>query len=196
MSDDATTPQASTAAVDAPVTADTPVTADAPVADAPVTRRCPWCSAALPDDATERCPQCRAHLITEGDTRLPGLTEVEAPLASKARRLESPRRSKLLSWISGDLDDEPASPLGRTSAAEALAPPPRDVRREMLRLQLEAEGITVAPDGSIELPADPSVPVVPAPAAEDAPSAASAPAPAADDAPDVTADDMEIRKAS
>ncbi len=178
MSDDATTPQAS------PAPADTPA-----MADAPVSRRCPWCSEALPDDATERCPHCRAHLIADGETRLPGLTEVEAPLASKARRLESPKRSKLLSWISGDLDDEPSSPLARPSAPEALAPPARDVRREMLRLQLEAEGITVAPDGSIELPAEAAAPAG-APAPAPAPEAAAAEIPAAD------ADDVEIRKAS
>jgi len=162
-----------------------------------VTRRCPWCSGVLPGDATERCPQCRAHLIAEGDTRVPGLTEVEAPLASKARRLESPKRSKLLSWISGDLDDGPTSSLARTSAAEAFAPPPRDVRREMLRLQLEAEGITVAPDGSIELPLDAAPSAVPAPAPVDAPSTASAPATAAAvDAPGANSEDVEIRKAS
>ena len=123
---------------------------DQPVNDAPTTRRCPWCSEPLPEEATERCPSCHANLVAEGETRLPGLTEVEAPGAVRVRRAEAPKRSKLLSWISGDIDEESGAPVGDP---EAVALPPRDVRREMLRLQLEAEGITVAADGSIEVPA-------------------------------------------
>lgn len=114
--------------------------------------RCPWCSELLTPDATVQCPHCHANLVAGPDTRLPGVTEVEAPSATKLRRAEPAKRSKLLSWISGDLDDEPAPPIGGPSAPDAVALPPRDVRREMLRLQLEAEGLTVAADGSIEYP--------------------------------------------
>ena len=118
-------------------------------------RRCPWCSQVLPADATVRCPQCHANLVAGADARLPGLTEVEAPSATRARRAEAPRRSKLLSWISGEIDDDQGPPDG-PSATDALAPPPRDVRREMLRLQLQADGLTVSPDGSIALPVSPA----------------------------------------
>jgi hypothetical protein len=120
--------------------------------EAIVARRCPWCSEVLPASETVRCPHCYANLVPDGEPHVPGLTEVEAPTAAKVRRAEPPKRSKLLSWISGEVSDEPTPPA-TDIAAEALAPPPRDVRREMLRLQLEAEGVTVSEDGSIEPPA-------------------------------------------
>ena len=189
MTDDATTipeglsasatpfPPAPAAAAAAPVL----TLADEPVADAPTQRRCPWCSELLPDDATDRCPACKANLTTELDTRMPGLTEVEAPTATRVRLAEAPRRSKLLSWISGDLDDVSTSPPGNVDP-DAVALPPRDVRREMLRLKLEAEGLTVTADGSIELPPDAT--------------AATPPAPAITPEADAEAPAEEIRKAS
>ena len=54
-----------------------------------------------------------------------------------------PRRNKLMSWISGDADDEPTSSPESLSAIE---PPSLAVRREMLRLELEAEGISLPHD--------------------------------------------------
>src|SRR5262249_14595142 len=149
MTDDAATTQPTATPTPAP---------DMPVAVAPTERRCPWCSELLPADANERCPFCKVLLTSTapGDTRLPGLTEVEAPSTPRARLAEAPKRSKLLSWISGDVDDEVlTTPLGR-SDPEALALPARDVRREMLRLKLEAEGITVALDGSLGVAGDPT----------------------------------------
>jgi hypothetical protein len=153
------------------------------VADAPAARRCPWCSELLPAEATDRCPACKANLVAEGEARIAGLTEVESPTATRVRRAETPKRSKLLSWISGDVDDDPTTVT--PSAPDALDPPARDVRREMLRLQLEAEGITVAADGSLELPATGPQPAADAPA-----DPAVAAVAEAQDAPE------EIRKAS
>jgi len=149
--------------------------------------RCPWCSEVLPAGTADRCPHCNAHL-TGGDRPVPGLTEVETPGAVRARRTEPVKRSRLLSWISGEFDD-PGS-LGGPSATEALAPPPRDVKREMLRLQLEAEGVTVGPDGSIEYPTDGAASRTADASATDA----AAPDPAVTDADSTTAD--EVRKAS
>jgi hypothetical protein len=157
------------------------------VADAPTARRCPWCSEPLPEDATERCPSCNANLVAEGEARIAGLTEVEGPGAARVRRAEAPKRSKLLSWISGDVDDESTSVT--PSAPDALNPPARDVRREMLRLQLEAQGLTVAADGSIEFPADPAAPA-PVEAGDVADAAVDATVDAPTEAPE------EIRKAS
>jgi len=130
-------------------------------------RNCPWCSEPLPESATDRCPSCQANLVADGEARIAGLTEVEASMASRVRRGEAPKRSKLLSWISGEVDDVPA--LRESVAPDALALPPRDVRREMLRLKLEAEGLTVTPDGAIGLPSADA-----RPAAPDAPDAAPA----------------------
>jgi hypothetical protein len=169
-----------------------PVAASAESPEAPPARRCPWCSELLPADATAQCPHCHASLLAEGETRLPGLTEVEAPSAVKARRIESSgRRSRLLSWISGEIDDEDLAPVSLRPSDDAFAPPPRDVRREMLRLQLEADGVTVGADGSLGYPNAPVDEAVPA-EAQDGPAAADGAATAAteSDAP------AEILKAS
>ena len=112
-----------------------PTPADAPVA------RCPWCSAELPEGDVVRCPACHAQLRSDQDAKVPGLTEVLPVSVAKAQGQDSPKRNRLLSWISGEVDsgaDAPEIPI------EAVAPPPLDVRREMLRLQLEAEGILTA----------------------------------------------------
>jgi hypothetical protein len=168
-----------------------PVAIDQPMADAPTESRCPWCSALLPSTAVDRCPSCHANLSTESEARMPGLTEVEPPLAGRLRRAEAPKRSKLLSWISGDIDEESTAPIANADP-DAIALPPRDVRREMLRLKLEAEGITVTADGQIELPTDPATDTA-------APTTAAAPtADAADTAPadESTEPAEDIRKAS
>ncbi len=109
--------------------------------------RCPWCSADLPAGTIDRCPACGANLTPEGDPSIPGVTEVIGQ-ASRALPTEPARRSsRLLSWISGDIEPDPV-PInaGDNAQLEALAPPPLEVRREMLRLQLEAEGFVITDD--------------------------------------------------
>jgi hypothetical protein len=83
------------------------------------------------------CPSCGATLLGDGDTSVPGLTAIDAEaILRSARAAKAKPRSRLLGWISGDYDDE----AGETTAAPgSLAPPPADVRREMLRLELEAQ---------------------------------------------------------
>jgi hypothetical protein len=97
--------------------------------------RCPWCSAELSGAASTSCPTCGATLV-EPDASVPGVNALDAEAISRATRLATPiRRSRLLSWITGedDFDDEVPAPPG------SLAPPPPDVRREMVRLELQAE---------------------------------------------------------
>jgi hypothetical protein len=97
---------------------------------------CNWCSAPLPSDHETTCPSCGATLLGDGDTSVPGLTAIDAEaILRNARAGKAKPRSRLLSWISGDYDD------GRTVAARpgSLAPPPAEVRREMLRLEIEAQ---------------------------------------------------------
>jgi hypothetical protein len=154
-----------------------------------VARRCPWCSEVLPAGEAVRCPHCYANLVPEGEPHVPGLTEVEAPTAAKVRRAESPKRGKLFSWISGEVSDEPMASEAAI-AAEAVAPPARDVRREMLRLQLEAEGIAVSEDGVISMPTE-------AKTAETAPETSETEAAPTDvGAPDAAESPELIRKAS
>ena len=98
--------------------------------------RCPWCSADLPATASTNCPSCGATLV-EPDGSVPGVNAIDADAIVRAARTATPvRRSRLLSWISGEdggEEEETPAPPG------SLAPPPPDVRREMLRLELQAE---------------------------------------------------------
>jgi len=94
-------------------------------------------------------------------------------------------RSRLLSWLSGEYVEEPAR-----HEPGVLSPPDADVRREMLRLELEArvaslkaENDALTAAAMTDAPAGPSTPD-----AEYAPDAANARAiatvPGAADAPD------------
>src|SRR5512146_1899343 len=98
--------------------------------------RCNWCSAELPSDHETICPSCGATLLGDGETSVPGLTAIDAEaLLRNARAAKAKPRSRLLGWISGEYDDDAGG--GTRPAPGSLAPPPADVRREMLRLELE-----------------------------------------------------------
>lgn len=98
---------------------------------------CPWCSAALPSADAVNCPSCGATLISETEAQVPGVTAIDAEAIIKgARAANPPRRNRLLSWISGEVEVEQETPL---SNPESLAPPPEEVRREMLRMEIAAE---------------------------------------------------------
>ncbi len=107
---------------------DLPTTAEA---TAP---RCPWCSAELPSADLATCPSCGASLQSEGDKQVPGLTAIDPMAVIEGAREPRRPRNRLIAWLSGDTE-EPA-PVGNR---DALAPPDAAVRREMLRLQMEAE---------------------------------------------------------
>jgi len=118
--------------------------------------RCPWCSAALQTLDTPNCPICNAQLSGAADPGLPGLTVVAPP--AKPAPVEMVKRNRLLAWISGEVLDEQANEGGPEAAPEALAPPSRDVRREILRIQLDAAGIELPlvvddPDAPLTAPA-------------------------------------------
>jgi hypothetical protein len=97
---------------------------------------CPWCSANYSGDP-DTCPSCGAALAVDPatDPALPGLTAIDAAAIVRAKAPVARPRNRLLSWISGDYPDDTPS----VTEAGALAPPALDVRREMLRLELEAE---------------------------------------------------------
>jgi hypothetical protein len=98
--------------------------------------RCTWCSAELPTAHETICPSCGATLLGDGETQVPGLTAIDAEaILRNARAAKVKPRSRLMSWISGDFDDDSAG----TAAPGSLAPPPLAVRREMLLLELEAQ---------------------------------------------------------
>lgn len=100
---------------------------------------CPWCSASYIGEP-ERCPSCGATLVGDPalDPALPGLTALDPASILRAKTPEKRSRSRLLSWISGEYPDEPAASAA-ASEPGALAPPDPAVRREILRLEIEAE---------------------------------------------------------
>ena len=101
--------------------------------------RCTWCSAVLPSDHEPTCPSCGATLVDQGDGTVPGLNSIDADAILRSARSAArsrPRGGRLLSWISGEYaEDDDAAP----TTPGSLAPPPAEVRREMLRLELEAQ---------------------------------------------------------
>ena len=107
--------------------------APGPTAPAP---RCNWCSAVLPSDHETTCPSCGATLVPDAETSVPGVTAIDAEaILRNARTMKAKPRSRLLGWISGDYDAGVEAPAPKGS----LAPPDEAVRREMLRLELEAQ---------------------------------------------------------
>jgi hypothetical protein len=97
---------------------------------------CPWCSADLPSAAASACPSCGATLIGDTDAPLPGLTTIDPDAVARGLKPVTPeRKSKLVSWITGDDEGGEEAP----GTPESLAPPPPEVQREMLRMELEAE---------------------------------------------------------
>jgi hypothetical protein len=105
-------------------------------AGGPTASVCPWCSASYTGDPAN-CPSCGATLTGDAaaDPSLPGLTAIDAAAIVRAKQPVTKSRNRLLSWISGEYPDEVPSP----AEAGALALPDLDVRREMLRMELEAE---------------------------------------------------------
>ena len=94
---------------------------------------CSWCSTEVADGVAQ-CPNCGANLVPDGDPNVPGVTAVDAASIIRSKTAAQPR-SRLLSWISGEY--EPDTPSKAES--QAIAPPDNEVRREILRLELEAE---------------------------------------------------------
>ena len=101
------------------------------------TPRCPWCSAALPPGAHESCPSCGATLNSPTGTEpdIKGVTSLD-PLAIIQARAEVARpRNRIVSFITGEAPGQGEA----TPNPESLAPPDLAVRREIRRLEIEAE---------------------------------------------------------
>ena len=94
-----------------------------------------WCSAELPSDHEAACPSCGATLIGEGESLVPGVTAIDTQaIVRSAQTTKTKSRSRLMSWLSGEYEDsDKPAPPGSVSL------PTPEVRREMLRLEIEAE---------------------------------------------------------
>ncbi len=100
--------------------------------------RCPWCSAELSDALVSRCPSCGAVLVAASDAPddIKGVTTLDTEAILRARSEPSrSRNNRILSFITGEIPAEAEAPIDPGS----LARPDIAVRREMLRLQIEAE---------------------------------------------------------
>jgi hypothetical protein len=98
---------------------------------------CPWCSATLPSTDLETCPSCGATLTSAPETAMPGITSIDHEAILRATREPTrPQRSRILSWLSGDYVEEGVTPV---ATPDAIAPPDAAVKREILRLEIEAE---------------------------------------------------------
>ncbi len=97
---------------------------------------CPWCSATYTGEP-ETCPSCGAVLAADptADPAVPGLTAIDTAAIVRAKTPTARPRNRILSWISGEYPEEAGGPAD----AAALAPPDVAVKREILRLELEAE---------------------------------------------------------
>jgi hypothetical protein len=106
------------------------------MADDPgLTASCPWCSESLPAPDAAECPSCGAHLVGDDAVgEVPGVTAIDPALARVAA---APRRVKR-TFGSLLVSDDDEIPPPTQAEMPALARPDADVRREMLRLELEA----------------------------------------------------------
>ena len=111
---------------------------------------CPWCSAALPDGSVPTCPSCGAALRQAEDAEIPGVTRVDPELIRRASPQPAPRGRGFVGWLTGEPAEEAVEPAADRGT---FAPPPIEVRLEMLHLEreaLEAEAQARAAEVAVE----------------------------------------------
>ena len=89
---------------------------------------CPWCSAKVSADVVT-CPSCGASLRDAVDRDILGVTQIDPAAVSRASRAKPGR---LATWLGAESTEDESS-LGGTVEA-----PSKEVREEMLRLELAA----------------------------------------------------------
>ena len=97
--------------------------------------RCPWCSAPVAGADAVTCSACGATLHGDAQAEIPGVTAIDGVLASRASAPRKVRRSFGALFTGGDNTIPPPS----QAELPALAMPDPEVRREMLRIRLDAE---------------------------------------------------------
>jgi hypothetical protein len=99
-----------------------------PAAESAATETCPWCSAKVPARAAT-CPACGASLRDAVDEDILGVTQIDPGAVSRASRIKPGR---LATWLGAE-DTAATTDLGGH-----VEPPSKEVREEMLRLELAA----------------------------------------------------------
>jgi hypothetical protein len=159
--------------------------------------RCPWCSTPVESLEDATCGACGATLHGDPEIEIPGVTAIDAEHAAQAAQASMVRKVRR---SFGSLFVGRDDPIPPPSQAElpALAPPDTEVRREMLRLQLDAEladlaarAAAIAAERGVPLPGLPDAAPGLGPEAEGdrpaAPAALTPEASAASDLPPVSA---------
>jgi hypothetical protein len=95
---------------------------------------CPWCSAPLPSVDADECAACGARLVDAASEEIPGVTAVDPQLL----RPPPPTRKPTLTLGSLFVGQGEEIPVPSEAEMAALARPDDEVRREMLRLEIEA----------------------------------------------------------
>jgi hypothetical protein len=89
---------------------------------------CPWCSASVPAGAAS-CPSCGASLQDATSDDIAGVTQIDLAAVSKLARAKPGR---LATWLGAESTGDTSDLGGR------VEPPSKEVREEMLRLELAA----------------------------------------------------------
>lgn len=97
--------------------------------------RCPWCSAPVASADAVTCSACGATLHGDAEIEIPGVTAIDGLHASRATAPRKVRRTFGALFAGGD----DAIPPPSEAELPALAMPDPEVRREMLRIRLDAE---------------------------------------------------------
>ncbi len=97
--------------------------------------RCPWCSTPVESLEDVTCVACGAALHGDSTVEIPGVTAIDSAHASRAVAPRKTRRTFGSLFVGGDDGIPPPT----EAELPALAMPDPEVRREMLRLQLDAE---------------------------------------------------------
>jgi hypothetical protein len=123
--------------------------------------RCPWCSTPIESLEDATCVACGATLHGDSTVEIPGVTAIDSAHASRATAPRKTRRTFGSLFVGGDDGIPPPS----QAELPALAMPDPEVRREMLRLQLDAEladltarAAALAAERGIPAPAPPAAP--------------------------------------
>ena len=89
---------------------------------------CPWCSAKVAVNTT-KCPSCGASLRDAVDREILGVTQIDPGAVSRASRVKPGR---LATWLGAE------STVDSSDLGGNVEPPSKEVREEMLRLELAA----------------------------------------------------------
>jgi hypothetical protein len=130
---------------------------------------CPWCSASVPA-ASATCPSCGAALKDSVEGEVLGVTQIDPSAIVRTTR---PKPGRLATWLGAEPPDEP-------DLGGRIEPPSKEVREEMLRLEIaaidaEIEARATRAEAQRQLEAEEAAKVQDAPEVQEVPEIHEAP---------------------